>query len=239
MRALVVCHKMKEDLGSFKELLIERGFEIDYVLGYEDRLGDIDPCAHDLTIFMGGTMGVYQADIYPYLYHEIDYIKKRLAADLPLLGICLGAQLMAKALGKDVYKGAQEPELGWREIMVNEVGLKTSAAHLDKAQTMMFQWHGDTFDLPDEAVLLASSAQYENQIYRVGKRGLGLQCHPEVTRIVIEILLVTLASTYFGKGVSDVLALREEAEKYAENLRKQTGLFFNGWLDEVMIAGEK
>lgn len=233
MKALIVCHKSSLDAGAFKTMLQGRGFEIDICLGFNDQVGEIDPLKHDLAIFTGGPMGVYQADIFPYLKNELMYLEKRLGGEKPYLGICLGGQLMAKALGAKVYPGAAGKEIGWHEIAVNDEGLKTPLHHLDVSKTPMFQWHGDTFDLPKDATLLASSAQYKNQVIGFGKKALGLQCHPEVTLGNIELWLATGYRDLPDAGL-DVPTLRKQTHENIKILEKQRVLFFNEWLDNVL-----
>ena len=232
MKALILCHKSQLDSGIFKMLLEERGYEIDLHLGYNDEVGDIDPMAHDLAIFMGGPMGVYQADIFPYLNNELKYIEKRLAKDRPYLGVCLGAQLMAKALGSNVFPGLPGKEIGWHSIEVNEEGMKTPVRHLDASQTKMMQWHGDTYDKPKDAVLLASSNMYKNQAVSYGKRALALQCHPEINKGNIEMWLATGFHELQQAGLN-VPALRAQTAENVETLNRQSKKFFYEWLDQV------
>jgi len=238
MKTLIVCHKSKMDAGAFADILNQRGYEVDIILGYNNEVSEVNPLTHDLAIFMGGPMGVYQADIFPYLNDEIKYIEKRLAADKPYLGICLGSQLMAKAMGAEVYPGKQGKEIGWHSIKVNEKGEKTPLKYLDVSQTRMMQWHGDTFDLPKEAVLLASSDLYKHQAIGYGSKALGLQCHPEVTKSNIELWLATGYQELQQVGLS-VPALREQTAENIDTLNKQRTKFFNEWLDEVLEEREK
>lgn len=233
MKTLIVCHKAKTDAGAFEKILRERGYDIELYLAYKDGVKDIDPYEHDLAIFMGGPMGAYQNDIFPYLNYEIDYIEKRLARGMPYLGICLGAQLMAKALGSPVFPGEPGKEIGWHSIKVNEAGMKTPVRYLDESKTRMMQWHGDTFDKPKEAVLLASSLLYKNQAVSYGKKALGLQCHPEVTRSNIELWLATGYQELQQAGLT-VPLLRAQTLEYLSTLRTQRSLFFNEWLDQVL-----
>ena len=141
MKVLAVCHKTEGDLGVFRDVLDARGADLNIVIGYEDKLPEIDPSAHDVAIVMGGAMGVYEAEDYPYLYSEIKYLEGRVANDKPTLGVCLGAQLMAASQGQKVYKGEEGPETGWREVSINETGVNTVLRHLDKSHTKMFQGH--------------------------------------------------------------------------------------------------
>ena len=231
--ALIITHKTKDDIGSLKSVLEERWFTLDERLGYHDTLAGEDPLHHDLAIFMGGPMGVYQADMFPYLNNEIAYLKKRIAADKPTLGVCLGGQMIAAASGKTVFKGQNGLEVGWKEIEVNEDGMKGPLQHLDASQTKMMQWHGDTFDLPDNAVSLASSTQYQNQAYKIGKNVLGLQFHPEITAEKMEFWMAIGVGELARLNI-DIHKLREENEMFGPVLERQTKAFFNDWLDEVI-----
>lgn len=233
MKTLIVCHKSKADAGIFETILLEREHEVELHLAYDLEVGNIDPQDHDLAVFMGGSMGVYQAALFPYLNDEVSYIEKRLAKDRPYLGICLGSQLMAKALGASVFPGYPGKELGWESIEVNEAGMKTPLKHLDVSKTRMMQWHGDTFNKPKDATLLASSLLYKNQAISYGKNALGLQCHPEVTTSSIENRLATGFQELQQVGLT-VPALRAQTAEYIDTLNKQTRLFFNEWLDEVL-----
>jgi GMP synthase (glutamine-hydrolysing) len=233
LKTLILCHKTQRDSGAFRTILQERGADVEIRLAFDEGVADLDPLEHDLTIFMGGPMGVYQADIFPYLKEEIAYLEKRLEADKAYLGICLGGQLMAKAMGAEVYPGGNGKEIGWHSITVNEEGMKTPLKHLDVANTPMMQWHGDTFDLPKEATRLASSGMYENQAISYGKKALGLQCHPEVTASNIELWLAT-GCKELEQVHLDVPALRATTLENLETLNAQRTKFFNEWLDQVL-----
>ncbi len=233
MKALVVCHKHEGDLGSFRSVLEERGFDIEFALGWHDKLPDINPLEHDLAIFMGGSMGVYQADVFPYLNNEIAYLKERVIADKPTLGICLGAQMIAKAMGQEVYPGDNGKEIGWHEIELNAQSKDRTIKFLDKSLTKIMQWHGDTFDLPNEAELLASSEQYQNQAYGIGKNVLALQFHPEMTIDNVEFSCVYSSAELKKNGIN-IPELRAETKERGDLLIAQTTKFFNTWLDKVI-----
>ena len=232
MRALVVYHHNEKDIGSFKPILERRGFEVDYIYGADDKTLDHDPLTHDLAIVMGGSMGVYESDQYPYLLNEISYLKKRLDNDLPTLGICLGGQLMAKSLGGDVYKGTNDKETGWREIEVTPAGEQSPVRHLDALYTKMTQGHQDTFDLPTNCTLLASSDQYKNQVFSHGKKALGFQCHPEMTVDLIDAWL-NKKDDFLTTQTMSKERIVEDTKIYIETLTQQTEKFLNEWLDEV------
>lgn len=232
MKTLILCHKSQRDAGAFEDMLHARGADVEVRLAFDEGVADINPLAHDLTIFMGGPMGAYQTDLFPYLNDEVKYLEKRLEADKPYLGICLGGQLMARAMGAENYPGKAGKEIGWHAINVNEAGMKTPVQYLDASQTPMMQWHGDTFDLPKEATLLASSDLYQNQAFSYGKKALGFQCHPEVTNTNIELWLALGQNELQQVGLN-VELLREQTLKNLPVLDAQRTKFFNEWLNSV------
>lgn len=145
----------------------------------------------DALIMLGGPMGVYEMDKYPHLAEGSRLLREAIDKKMRVLGVCLGAQLMAHALGARVYKGAKGPEIGWLDIELTAEGVKDPlmrklALHPSAGdfwrRFKVFQWHGDTFDIPAGAVRLASSPLYENQSFRYGDRAYALQFHIEITR---------------------------------------------------------
>ena len=231
--ALVLSHLQPEGSCTLGQTLVGCGMRIRTINTPREGLDDIDALRPDLLIVMGGPVGVYQADDYPFLQTEIDILKKRIEADLPTIGICLGSQLMAAALGSTVYKGDKGKEVGWQNLTVTEDGKGTSTEMLCAPHTNMFHWHGDTFDLPEGATLLASTDQYENQIFSHGK-ALGLQCHPEVQEHQLQEWFVMFQGDVTGDNpLIPVHDLRKQTSEHIETLNKQARLFFNTWLDEV------
>ena len=177
-RALVLSHIVFEDLGSFEPTLRARGFEIESLLAAEapDPLDKAQTA--DLLIIMGGPMGVYEQDIHPFLSSEISAIRQRLASRKPTLGVCLGAQLMAAALGARVYPGANGKEIGWSPIHpAPGQPAPDWFAPLLAGNLQLLHWHGDTFDLPPATHHLASSALYPNQAFAIENFALALQFH--------------------------------------------------------------
>jgi GMP synthase-like glutamine amidotransferase len=147
----------------------------------------------DLTVFshlviMGGPMAVYEMDGYPHLIGEDQVIKEFIQAGKSVLGICLGAQMIAHALGARVYPGSVA-EVGWYSVHITPEGMddplfsKLAVNHSPRAD--VFHWHGDTFDLPADAVRIAYSESYENQAFRYGHKVYALQFHIEVTPDII------------------------------------------------------
>lgn len=131
-----------------------------------------------LLVVLGGPQGVYEQDRYPFLTEEITILRERLAERKPIWGVCLGAQLLAAAAGARVYKGKAGFEVGIATI--HRVDGSHPFAQALPPTFPTLHWHGDTFDLPTGATLLASSTRYPNQIFAIGTHALGLQCHLEI-----------------------------------------------------------
>jgi GMP synthase (glutamine-hydrolysing) len=224
-------HVTHEDLGSFEHVLRAHGIRPRTFLTGTCDIERLDPAEPDLVIIMGGPMGVYEANTYPHLHHEIRFAEARMALGKPILGICLGSQIMAKALGARVYKGATK-EVGWNPGSVNEDGMQTPLRHLDQSQCVCAHWHGDTFDLPKGAKLLASSAMYPHQAFSYGKNALALQFHPEVTEVKLERWYARLVCDIHEAGHT-VESMREMAHRHGDRLKNQNRCFFTDWLDEV------
>jgi len=233
-QALVLSHIDFEDLGTLEAPLRERGFEIESVLAAEARypLQKAESC--DLLVILGGPMGVYEQQDYPFLTHEIALIRQRLAGRKPILGVCLGAQLMAAALDARVYPGTQGKEIGWSGLLAPpNLAPPEWFAPLLAEDLKVLHWHGDTFDLPPGALHLASSELYANQAFAVEDFALALQFHTEVTAAGLESWYVGHANELHQAGVSTP-ALRSAAQSHAEVLEEANRRFFNLWLDAVL-----
>ncbi|MEO2082732.1 MAG: GMP synthase [Desulfurobacteriaceae bacterium] len=167
-----------EDLGSFREAFERRGISVFDFRAYEGEFPS--PEEFDVLVVLGGPMGVYEEENYPFLKEEKELISSFISSGKKVLGICLGAQLIAEVLGGKVYRGEWGKEIGWSSIYP-----QYDLEFLYRDEIEAFHWHGDTFDLPKGAVRLASSVKYKNQAFRFGKV-LALQFHLEVTREGIE-----------------------------------------------------
>lgn len=140
-------------------------------------------------VVMGGFMGVYEAEQYPFLIEEMKFMEIFAKGGGKILGICLGAQMLAHVLGSRVYKGCKGKEIGWYSIYPTEDGLRDPVfgkLFVGDEKLIAFQWHGDTFDLPEGSTLLASTELYPNQAFRMGPNLYGLQFHIEVSSEMVK-----------------------------------------------------
>jgi GMP synthase (glutamine-hydrolysing) len=231
--ALVIRHVACEDLGNMALVLQQRGLAVRYVEAGVEDLTQLNPLAPEVLIVLGGPIGVYQQYAYPFLTDELRVLERRLAADLPTLGICLGAQLMARALGAKVYPGSRK-ELGWAPLEVSEAGRRSCLRYLAKGQTAVPHWHGDTFELPAGATHLASTPAYEHQAFAWGTRGLALQCHAEVTARGLERWFLSHAHEIDHTPGMSVRQLRKDTQYYAPRLQVRAASMWQTWVNEVI-----
>jgi GMP synthase (glutamine-hydrolysing) len=225
---LAVRHVEIEDLGLFAPLLEARGHTIRYLDPAREDLAALDVLAPGLLVILGGPFGANDEAERPYLTQELVRIERRLVADRPTLGICLGAQLMARALGAKVFAGPA-PEIGWAGLTVNETGRGSALKHLDGAATAVMHWHGDTFDLPAGATRLASTEICANQAFSHGKAGLAVQFHPEVAEAELHRWFEAYAEDIAAAGLS-LADLEADTARHGAGLRAQSARFLADWL---------
>ena len=175
--ALIVRHVEREGAAAYLTPMEAAGYRIERLNVAEP--GAIDTCFldPDLLVVMGGPMGVYERHLYPWIGPEIEKIAKRIERNRPTLGVCLGAQMVAAAMGAQVYRGPQA-EVGFVAITLNEEAAQSPLRHLHEVPVL--HWHSDTFDLPRGAELLASTSGYPHQAFRRGANVLALQFHAEM-----------------------------------------------------------
>lgn len=184
MRALIFQNWEPEGPGIFADVLDKKGWDRDIVHLYRGERIPSNWENYDLLVVMGGPMNVYEEDTYPFLAQETVAIQKALERGMPVIGFCLGAQLMAKACGAKVYKGIKK-EIGWYRVRITDEGMDDPLLNSFSREVIVFQWHGDTFHLPHGAVRLATSKDYLNQAMRIDTMSYGFQFHFEITRDMI------------------------------------------------------
>jgi len=216
MRVLVVMHVENEGPGVFGELLLAAGAEVRVV---RLHLGEVlpEPRETDAVLTMGGPMNVYEEQRYPFLREETRFLREAAEHNLPVLGICLGAQMIAKAGGAAVTKNHVE-EVGWSLVSLTGEGLADPLFRGLPALLPVFQWHGDTFGIPEGGALLATGENCRHQALRF-RRSYGLQFHLEADR--------TLLAEWFAGKDAGVEILRRCDELAAEVDRSVRTLFAN------------
>lgn len=175
--ALIVRHVPREGAAGFLQPIEAAGYRIERIDVASPDFAAVDLCAPDLLIMMGGPMGVYEQDRHPWIAVQVAKLAQRLANDRPTLGVCLGSQMIAAALGARVYPGPHI-ELGFAPVTVNAAGAASPLRHVDGVPVL--HWHSDTFDLPEGVELLGSTSRYAHQAFRRGRNLLALQFHAEM-----------------------------------------------------------
>ncbi len=229
--AVAIRHVEMEGLGVLDAVFEHWDFAFCYAEAGHEDLGDAVSPDPDLLVILGGSMGVYEADKYPYLNEELSIIRKRLASGKPMLGICLGAQLIAHAAGSKVYPGT--PEVGYHPIVLTPAGENSGLSHLAGSQFNVLHWHGDTFDLPQGAELLCSSATTRNQGFAIGRNVLGLQFHVEVTPKDLDAWLAHGLDDLAVTAGADVATLRADAARVGSDVAVMGARAIDAWLSQV------
>lgn len=232
MRTLAIRHVGFEHLDLLEDLLVERGHDVRYLDAGVRPLDNVDPMADQLVVILGGPIAVYETEAYPFLKGEIAFVRRRLAARKPTLGICLGAQIMAAALGARVYPGPVK-EIGWKPLTFTNTGKFSPLGHVGSADVL--HWHGDTFDLPPGATLLASTDLVENQAFALESYGLALQFHLETTPLNLERWFIGHTMEISTTEGIDVPALRAATAEAAPLLEPLALNAFGTWLDDAGV----
>jgi len=240
-KVLVFQHVPFEPLGTLDPLLKESGFRIRYV--NFGRQPDSRPSleGYEALIVLGGPMNSDQIDSYPNLITEVDVIREAVERGMSVLGICLGAQLLAKALGGSVARN-QVREIGWYDVEMTEAGLQDSVLAEFAPSQEVFQWHEDGITLPPGADLLAGSPASPVQAFRYGEHVYGFQFHLEANRPLIERWLTVPAheaTLQEEKGHIDPVAIREQITTSIGPLEKLSRETFSRWIDRFEIGPRK
>jgi GMP synthase (glutamine-hydrolysing) len=229
---IAVRHVAFEDLGLLGPLLAARGYDIRYhEAGVEPFTPDTLITA-DIVVVLGGPIGVYEADAYPLITGEVAAIKTRLEANKPMLGICLGAQMMAAALGARVAPGPVK-EIGFAPLTLTDGGKASALAPL--GTTPVLHWHGDYCDLPAGCETLASTAPCPVQAFSRLPSQLALQFHLETEPERLERWLVG-HTVELGKAGIDPRDLRRQATTYGNATAAAGRLVLSHWLDSIAGA---
>jgi GMP synthase (glutamine-hydrolysing) len=229
---LAVRHVAFEDLGLLGPLVVSRDYEVRYHDAGIDPFDSNTLRSPDLVIVLGGPIGVYEENAYPFIAGEVAAIGGRIAADKPILGICLGAQMMAAALGARVAPGPVK-EIGWAPLTLTAEGDKSVLAPL--GATPVLHWHGDNCDLPAGCVGLASTAHCPVQAFVRSPSQLALQFHLETEPARFESWLVG-HTVELGKAGIDPNELRKQAQTFGRATLEVGRKVLAAWLDQVARA---
>ena len=219
----VIRHLCFEGLGALADELERLGLAFDYLEAPTDALAGARGA--EVLVVMGGPISVNDVDRFSFLGDAIEAIRHRIADRLPTLGICLGAQLIARAMEAAVVPMAA-PEIGWQSLTLTPQGQASPLRHLS---TPVLHWHGETFDVPPGGQVLASTPACPNQAFAVGDHTLALQFHIEVSAAHLEHWLVGHIRELDHCGI-DVEALRNDARRFAPDSTAQVGRVLGEWL---------
>jgi GMP synthase-like glutamine amidotransferase len=231
-RVLVVRHISSAGLGAYGDLLSERGVDAHVV---DCEAGDevpLDPSGYDGILSLGGPWSVHAPDRPAWVEPELLLLRRAAEAAVPIYGVCLGAQLLAAALGARVWTG-EVPEVGIHPLRLEPEAAADPVFGGLPETLPMFHWHGDSFDLPEDAVLLARSDAYESQAFRWGSAAYGLQFHAESrlanVRAMIE-LPATRAQLDQAHGPGSADRILRDADTALAAINVTAARLFSAWL---------
>mgnify|MGYP002778049269 CR=1 FL=1 len=229
--AVAIRHLAFEDLGLIDAWLKRRGWRtVTYDAGV-DELWTLDPGHVDLLVVLGGPIGAHDDAMYPILTEQVELIRSRLESGRPLLGICLGAQLMARALGAAVAPMPRK-EIGFAPLTLTSDGLASPLAQI--AGQPVLHWHGDQFELPPGCASLATTPACPNQAFMVGEHGMAWQFHLEVDAARIEQWLIGHTGELCQAGV-DISALRNAAQQHRAGLAQALDAVLANWFSRLKL----
>ena len=217
MKIHSLLHVPFEDTGCIKPYAISRGHSFSETHLYR---GECLPSLNDfdLLVVMGGTMNIYEEEKFPFLSEEKRFIRSSIDSGKKVIGICLGAQLIASVLGADVRKN-ENKEIGWFDVFKADDAGKTPFSKIIPDSFKVFHWHGDTFDIPDGCVHILKSKGCKNQGFIYKETVIGLQCHPEVTKDTLNSLSENCPEEVLEKGryIQELSLILDESHIPAAN----------------------
>jgi GMP synthase (glutamine-hydrolysing) len=231
-KVTVLQHEPFEKLGIIADALRSRSISYEYIRTFEGQpvprhLTDVDG-----LVVMGGSMGVYEHHWHPFLLNEIKLIETAIEDNKPVLGVCLGSQLLATALGAGVRKAAKK-EIGWYPIRLGPDSARDQLFAEAPASFVAYHWHGDIFDMPPGAVPLASSELTEHQAYRYGQSAYGLLFHMEATHSIVQDMVNGFARELKEEGL-DGPTILSQASGFLPALQETGHRAFGAWSDLVL-----
>ncbi|HEY6420035.1 MAG TPA: type 1 glutamine amidotransferase [Candidatus Binataceae bacterium] len=231
-KVLVLQHHPVENLCNIAEALAGASLAWQYVRVFEGQTVPANMKGAGGLIVMGGPMGVYQLDRYPFLRDEMRLIEDAVANNRPVLGVCLGAQIVAAALGAKVERNPAGKEIGWHQIRL-EPAAKEDRLFRGLAESLTpFHWHGDAFELPAGAVALAASTKTPCQAFRFGTHVYALQFHLEVTQASVAAMAAAFARELEREKI-DAVAMTADWDSHGAALERLADNVFSRWAAPV------
>jgi GMP synthase (glutamine-hydrolysing) len=228
---LVIQNDAKEGAGQLATLIAERGLEQDPVFGYDTDYDRLRAGDYSALVVLGGAQSAYETEEYPYLAREIALCQDFMQAGKPIAGFCLGAQILARALGGEVVPGA-EKEIGWYDLTLTGAAADDALLQAHPKTLLSYHFHGDRIEDVPGAVNLASSAMTACQLFRYGATAYGFQYHAEVDQPLVEVMCRNNAD-YMASNGFDVEAIIAESRGHLPAFAKACKGVLNRWLDLV------
>jgi GMP synthase (glutamine-hydrolysing) len=225
---LVIQNARIEGLGVLGELLRKDGVDVKIVLAKSEEIPDVNP---DTIIILGAPESVN--DDLPYLKKELELICQSVEKNIPVLGICLGSQLIAKAFGAKVYQGPKK-EIGFYNDIEFDNTEKSKLFSGIKSPATVFHWHGDTFDLPENAIRLAHSKDYQNQAIKIGS-AVGIQFHLEVDEPTIKLWIEKSRNELDNTPYIDPVLIEKQIPQYINIVKNNLEIFYKNFKSEFNL----
>lgn len=229
---LIIQNDAGEGAGQLQTLLDRRQLLSRVYLGWEAQYTELDESDYSALIVLGGAQGVYEADQYPYLLDEIKLSQAFINADKPVIGLCLGAQILATALGGQVEQNTRK-EIGWFEIELSKDAAEDDLLKGLPQRSMAFHFHGDYFKLPEGCVGLARSALTECQLFRYKQNVYGFQYHAEVDLPLIDVMCRS-NEAYMQDSGYDLQAVLDETQEYLDSYLLRCESILERWIDKAL-----
>jgi len=231
---LVIRNDAKEGAGQLGSLLDARGFDQKVLFAWEADYASLSPTDFSGLVVLGGAQGAYETDTYPYLIDEIQLILSFIQEGLPVIGLCLGAQLIATALGGEVQQN-ETKELGWHDLHINREGLLDALMSAHPETASAFHFHGDFFDPPPGCVCLASSDITHCQLFRYKENVYGFQYHVEVDQPLIEVMCLNNVE-YMAANGADAYSVVDQSKAFITEYMRRSAAVLNSWIDKLEEA---
>lgn len=225
---LVIQNTKIEGIGLLGELLKKDGFDIKTVIAKNEAIPDTKP---DAIIILGAPESAN--DDLPHLKKELELIRDAVKKNIPVLGICLGSQLIAKAFGAKVYRGPKK-EIGFYNDIEFENTEKSKIFNGMTSPALVFHWHGDTFDLPENAIRLAHSKDYQNQAIKIGS-AVGVQFHLEIDEPTIRLWLEKSRKELDNISYIDPVMIEKQIPQYINTIKNNLEIFYKNFKSEFNL----